>query len=141
MDIMNMRLTALSILILTILPCTSQAQIKEINPNVQWTFVKSQELNALDGQLYEFEFPIERGYDYVISLNHGMKGASVSLKILDMQLKPIADYKTESSDDVLMYEFDVPHNATYMVYYVIKSTEQGSESFPLELNIVRRMKT
>ncbi len=123
------------------LPLGVNAQIKEINPNVQWTYVKNQKLAALDGQLYQFEFPIEKGYDYVINLNHGLKGAKIDLRILDLQMKPVVEYHTESSDDSFMYEFDVTNNQTYIIYYLVSKREQSDETIPLELNIVRRLKT
>lgn len=129
------------IALLLFFPFGLKAQIKEINPNVQWTYVKNQKLTAQDGQLYQFEFPIEKGYDYVVNLNHGLKGAQINLRILDLQMKPVVENYTERSDDSFMYEFDVPHNHTYMIYYLISRTDNSAEPIDLELNIVRRLKT
>lgn len=132
------RILGLSLLIL---PFTSGAQNKEINPNVQWNYVYQQHMSANDAQLYTFEFPMEKGYDYAIHIDHKLPSAAISIKVFDLQMKPIASYKTGDSQQNYMVEFDVPHHSTYLIYFVVDA--QGSDllELPIEMNIVRRLKT
>lgn len=120
---------------------SARAQIKQINPNVQWNYVYQQKMNAGNAQIYNFEFPMEKGFDYAIHIDHKLPSAAISIKVFDLQMKPIASYKTEDSHQNYMVEFDVPHHSTYLIYFVIELKESGSEEIPIEMNIVRRMKT
>ena len=61
------------------------AQRTEVNPNIKWGFVQYQEMDLQSGRTYSFEFPGERGYDYVASVTHDRSDLSVNIGIFDLQ--------------------------------------------------------
>lgn len=129
-----------ALLFLSTLSFKAEAQVKQINPNVQWNYVYQQKMNANDAQLYTFEFPMEKGYDYAIHIDHKLRSAGISIKVFDLQMKPVATYKTGDSQKEYMIEFDVPSHSTYLIYFVIDAQDPELPEVPIEMNIVRRMK-
>lgn len=120
---------------------SAQAQVKEINPSIQWRFVKSQDLILASGELYTFEFPAEDGFDYMFNVNHDRDSMMVSIGVYDMQDRPVevsASRMTAISADMV---FDVLDGATYKVVIgVVDPTGEKGDQVDLSLNLIRREK-
>ncbi len=60
-----------SFLVLLTLCCTMSvwAQLGDVNPNVQWKYVFNFDETLDDGEQKGLEVPLQKGYDYFISLN------------------------------------------------------------------------
>ncbi|MFT4522168.1 MAG: hypothetical protein ACI8ZN_001108 [Bacteroidia bacterium] len=119
----------------------AQAQVKEINPNVQWRFVRSQQLDLVSGSFYSFEFPAESGYDYVFNLAHNQNGVFATISIFDMQDKPIQNSILDNNAGTMDLNFDVPASGTYKVLVGIRKTSaKEGEIYPSHFTLVRRLK-
>jgi hypothetical protein len=89
------------------IPNLAHAQIKEINPSIQWRFVKSQELTLKDGNWYSYEFVADKGFDYIFTLTHYSDLAKASIQVFNLQDDKIAEFKADSSKITAALEFDV----------------------------------
>lgn len=117
------------------------AQVKEINPSIQWRFVKSQELNLLDGSWYSYEFPAEKGFDYIFTMTHNTESAKASIQVFDLQDNKIAEFKSEDNKITAALEFDVKKSGTYKVYFGVNvlGTPDKTE-VPVLFTLIRREK-
>lgn len=135
---MNIRKSILAILFM--LPVLVSAQV-EVNPSIQWRFVKSQTIFLGNGELYAFEFPAEADYDYILNLTHNTDSMYVTMGVYDMQnqaLKRISNERTATASDLL---FDVHAAGTYkIVLGVINPMSAKGSRNELTLSLVRRQK-
>lgn len=120
---------------------SAQAQVKEINPSIQWRFVRSQDLILSSGELYTFEFPAEDGFDYMFNVSHERDSMMVSIGVYDMQDRPVEvspSRMTKISADMV---FDVLTGATYKVVIgVVDPSGKKGDQVDLSLNLIRREK-
>ena len=111
------------------------AQVLDINPNVQWKYVRSQQLELKNKSTYQYEFPAEKGYDYIFSLNINESGIETYVSVYDIQMKPIAGEGDQSKTNQL--QFRVPSSGTYMVTLAYKGPDDN-ESTPIDFTLIRR---
>jgi hypothetical protein len=113
----------LIIVFLVFLGTDSYSQVVQVNPNIKWTYVRSQDLSLENNSVYQFEFPAEKGYDYGFNLDHNKVSVLSTLKIYDMQYKPIAASNDTTAGVVNDMYFRVPSSGTYYVVISYKSKE------------------
>lgn len=119
----------------------SYAQVKEINPSIQWRFVKSQDLPLKDGKWYNYEFAAEKGFDYLFTMTHNGKAAKASIQVFDLQFQKISEFKTDSSDVTAVLMFDVPQSGVYQVFFGVNLKDIADETeVPVLFTLVRREK-
>lgn len=127
----------LLLFIFTISTLSVFSQRLEVNPNVQWKFVKSQEINFQSGRTYQFEFPAEKGYDYIFNLTHNLPSAFTSISVFDMQYGPVAGIADSSNLETMDLHFRVKQNGTYIVVLGLKEGETDVV-IPSKVSLVRR---
>ena len=111
------------------------AQVIDINPNVQWKYVRSQQLELKNKSTYQYEFPAEKGYDYIFSVTINESGIETYVKVFDIQMKPIAGEGIQSKTNQL--QFRVPANGTYIVTLAYKGPDYN-KSTPIDFTLIRR---
>jgi len=120
---------------------SAQAQVKEINPSIQWRFVRSQDLILSSGELYTFEFPAEDGFDYMFNVNHERDSMMVSIGVYDMQDRPVEVSKSRMTKISADMVFDVNTGATYKVVIgIVDPAGKKGDKVDLSLNLIRREK-
>lgn len=102
----------------------AQGQV-EVNPNVQWQFVRTNEVQLITGQLQTFEFPAYKNLDYIVNLEIKSDTVDVELYIYDMQMQPISELRIDNTRTAQM-NFLVDANATYLVAVRVKG-KNGQE--------------
>ena len=112
-----------------------KAQVIDINPNVQWKYVRSQQLELKNKSTYQYEFPAEKGYDYIFSVTINESGIETYVKVFDIQMKPIAGEGIKSKTNQL--QFRVPANWTYIVTLAYRGPDYN-ESTPIDFTLIRR---
>jgi len=124
-----------------LIPNLAQAQIKEINPSVQWRFVKSQELTLKDGSWYSYEFAADKGFDYIFTLTHYADLAKTSIQVFNLQDDKIAEFKADSSKITAALEFDVKQSGTYKVFLGVNIMAIPDHTeVPILFTLIRREK-
>ena len=68
----------------------AEAQVVEVNPNINWSYVRTQNLELQSGRTYQFEVPAEKGYDYVFNLAHSQMSAFARINVVDLQYGPVS---------------------------------------------------
>ena len=136
-QIINLKSRLFLILFFGLMCCVQSlnAQVLDINPNVQWKYVRSQQLELKNKSTYQYEFPAEKGYDYIFSLNINESGIETYVSVYDIQMKPIAGEGDQSKTNQL--QFRVPSNGTYMVALAYKGPDDN-ESTPIDFTLIRR---
>ena len=130
------------IVILLFLSLGSKAQVKEINPLVQWRYVKSQDLTLKDGRWYQYEFPAEKGFDYLFNMNHNTRAAKASIQVFDLQNQKIAEFKTDTSDINAELYFEVKEDGTFKVFFGVNLKDVPDDTdVPVSFTLIRREKT
>jgi hypothetical protein len=112
-----------------------KAQVIDINPNVQWKYIRSQQLELKNKSTYQYEFPAEKGYDYIFSVTINESGIETYVKVFDIQMKPIAGEGIKSKTNQL--QFRVPANGTYIVILAYRGPDYN-ESTPIDFTLIRR---
>lgn len=118
--------------------CLSQdlnAQVLEINPNVQWKYVRSQQLELKNKSIYQYEFPAEKGYDYIFSVSINESNIETYVQVFDIQMKPIAGEGEKGKTNQL--EFRVPSSGTYVVTLGYNGPDDNSVT-PIDFTLIRR---
>ena len=105
----------LFILMLISLSMLSNAQIVEVNPNIKWEYVRTQELSLNSGRTYKFEFPAEDGYDYIFNLTHENKFAYASMSVYNLQYEPVSAIVDSSNTETMDLSFRVSDDGTFIV--------------------------
>lgn len=136
-QIINLKSRLFLILFFGLMCCVQSlnAQVLDINPNVQWKYVRSQQLELKNKSTYQYEFPAEKGYDYIFSLNINESGIETYVSVYDIQMKPIAGEGDQSKTNQL--QFRVPSSGTYMVTIAYKGPDDN-ESTPIDFTLIRR---
>lgn len=111
-----------------------RAQVVEINPAVQWKYVRSQVVELQNKNVYQYEFPAEKGFDYIFNLTISESNIETFVKIYDLQMKPIAgdDARTEQ------LSFRVPASGTYIVTLGYQGPEEGNGKTSIDIRLIRR---
>lgn len=129
------------LLILTgVLALSAQAQVVEINPSVQWKYVRSQKLDLQADNVYQYEFPAERGNDYIFSLLTTNPGLLTWVKIYDIQMRPIAQTEKRNAPQSTALEFKVPATGTYIVAvgYTHLQVPASSDLVNFDFTLIKR---
>ena len=136
-QIINLKSRLFLILFFGLMCCVQSlnAQVLDINPNVQWKYARSQQLELKNKSTYQYEFPAEKGYDYIFSLNINESGIETFVSVYDIQMKPIAGEGDQSKTNQL--QFRVPSSGTYMVSLAYKGPDDN-ESTPIDFTLIRR---
>lgn len=114
---------------------TCDAQVLEINPRVQWKYVRSQQLVLKNKSTYQYEFPAERGYDYIFTATINESNIETYIQVYDLQMQPIAGQDERRKTDQL--SFRVPQSGTYIVAIAYKGPEDN-QSTPIDFTLIRR---
>lgn len=123
--------------IILLLALLAKAQINDINPSVQWKYVRSQELILLSGSVYSFEFPAEKGYDYLVNLTHDDDSAGITISVTDLQYGEVASKTDSSNSETMTVDFRVSAHGTYILVVQLIGDQEGVQT-PVKLNIIRR---
>lgn len=136
-QIINLKSWLFLILFFGLMCCVQSlnAQVLDINPNVQWKYVRSQQLELKNKSTYQYEFPAEKGYDYIFSVIINESGIETYVSVYDIQMKPIAGEGEQSKTNQL--QFRVPSSGTYMVTLAYKGPDDN-ESTPIDFTLIRR---
>lgn len=136
-QIINLKSRLFLILFFGLMCCVQSlnAQVLDINPNVQWKYVRSQQLELKNKSTYQYEFPAEKGYDYIFSVTINESGIETYVSVYDIQMKPIAGEGDQSKTNQL--QFRVPSSGTYMVTLAYKGPDDN-ESTPIDFTLIRR---
>lgn len=117
------------------------SQIKEINPSIQWRFVNTDEFTLENGQPYSLEFPAEKDYDYIFTLEHKLVNVYAYMALYDLQNQKLTQVHEDSSETNLDFHFSVPESGNYMVVFGVHNPKQGEkENLTLTLHLIRRKK-
>lgn len=128
-------------LIFVVSAFSSWAQVKDINPNVQWKFVRSDSLPILEGATYQFKVPAQRDFDYILTFTHGESNDSIHMEVYNMQGALVATYMSDGLDGTSDLHFNVDHNATYEVKVRIGSvTTEDPKKYHTLLSLLKREK-
>mgnify|MGYP000897790552 FL=1 len=117
---------------------TAKAQIVEVNPSVNWKYVRSQKLELQDESVYQYEFPAEKGFDYIFNLFYSEENIITFIHVYDMQMKPIATLEDENARKTTKLSFSVPASGTYIVVVGYKDKTKASPTANIELTLIRR---
>lgn len=115
------------------------AQIVEVNPNVNWKYIRSQNLELQSESVYQYEFPAEKGFDYKFNLFFEKKNIGTYINVYDIQMKPIATILDSNANNTTKLEFRVPESGTYIV--TLGYNNKREEDIPkadIELILIRR---
>lgn len=134
-----MKKVILSILAVLFLSNLALAQDPDINPNVQWRFVRSNEINLVTNQLQTFEFPAYRNFHYIVNLEMHTDTVDAEIFIYDMQSKLIAS-KTFKATSSAQLEFGVFNNATYQVAVRLKYADGTIKPVNTLMSLLKRAK-
>ncbi len=116
----------------------ADAQVIEVNPNIKWSYVRSQEIDLQNEGVYKYEFPAERGYDYIFNLFYTELDFISFIKVYDIQMKPVASEADSSSRVETHLSFRVPKSGTYYVVFGYKQKEQEIPKLNTQFTLVRR---
>ena len=116
----------------------AQGQI-DVNPNVQWRFVRSNDVKLVTGNLQTFEFPAYRNHNYIVNLEMRSDTVDVEIYVYDMQSKLISEKKVKASQTAQL-EFGVFNNATYQVAVRVKSPSGELKEVNTLMSLLKRPK-
>lgn len=135
-----MKIRSVLTLILMVVTLSLFAQV-EVNPAIQWRFVRSQTIQLGNGELYAFEIPAEPDYDYILNLTHDTDSMYVTMGVYDLQEQPLKRISNERSTTAADLLFDVPAAATYRVVLgVVDPLSSKGKRNELALSLIRRQK-
>lgn len=118
----------------------AEAQTLEINPEVQWKYIRAQTLDLAPDNTYKYEIPMEKGFDYVFNLFYKESNLVTYIKVYDMQMKPIANVTDAKSIKSTKLAYTVESSGTYIVLvgFANKSQVDANETVPIEITLIRR---
>ena len=119
----------------------SMAQSHEVNPSVQWKFVVSTGLNLTSGNFISYEFPAEKNYDYILTIQHNEQNIHAAIMIYDLQDQPIDKIVLPDNSLSADLQFSVPQSGTYKVVLGLTNPEGSKgQDLPSTFTIIRRPK-
>jgi hypothetical protein len=105
---------------LAIFAISVEAQVKtEVNPDVQWKFVRSNNVQLVTGQLQTFEFPAYNNLDYIVNIEILNDTLDVELFIYDVQSQLLAELSSSNATTGQL-QFTVQDNAIYQIALRVK---------------------
>jgi len=129
------KLVKLSCLLVTLFISESAiAQVVDINPAVQWKYVRSQVVELQDKNVYQYEFPAEKGFDYIFNIAISESNIETFVRIYDLQMKPIAG----DNERTEQLSFRVPVSGTYIVTLGYQGPEGDNGKTPIDIRLIRR---
>lgn len=134
-----MRLIAILIAFIG-LATTAYAQV-EVNPNLKWKFVISQDLDMASGNFIEYEFPAEKNHDYIFNITHNQDSLHAVLLVFDLQDKPIRKMILDNNQLSIDLPFDVPASGTYKVVLGLTDPKgKKGDLIPSTFTLIKRPK-
>ena len=134
-----MRFTAVLFAILGF-AIASSGQV-EINPNLKWKFVISQDLDLASGNFIEYEFPAEKNHDYIFNITHNQDSLHAVLLVFDLQDKPIRKMILDNNQLSIDLPFDVPASGTYKVVLGLTDPKgKTGDLIPSTFTLIKRPK-
>lgn len=119
------------------------AQKKEVNPNIdaEWRFIRSQQMELLSGSFYSYEFPAEKGYDYIFNLDHKQQGLYAVISVYDLQERLVQQTTQPVSNESADLNFDVEVSGTYKVIVGLTDPNgKKGDKLPGQFSLIRRIK-
>jgi hypothetical protein len=110
------------------------AQVVEINPAVQWKYVRSQVVELQDKNVYQYEFPAETGFDYIFNVSISESNIETFVRVYNLQMKPIAGDDTRTDQ----LNFRVPASGTYIVTLGYQGPENNDGKTSVDIRLIRR---
>jgi len=113
----------------------------EINPNLKWKFVISQDLDLASGNFIEYEFPAEKNHDYIFNITHNQDSLHAVLLVFDLQDKPVRKMILDNNQLSIDLPFDVPTSGTYKVVLGLTDpTGKKGDLIPSTFTLIKRPK-
>ncbi|MDG2454968.1 MAG: hypothetical protein P8N47_04085 [Bacteroidia bacterium] len=112
------------------------AQVVDVNPLAEWKFIRSQELELHDRSIYQFEFPADTAYEYLINLTIKEANIETFIAVTDLQNKPIGGSSLEQKREQL--QFEVPALDTYRISLIYKGPSTDDGRTPITVTLIRR---
>ena len=109
----------------------------EVNPNIKWSFVQYQEMELQSGRTYNFEFPGEKGYDYVATITHDRSDLVVNIGIYDIQYDSVRQRTDSTGNPSVDLNFTLQDDGTYLVVFGLNASDLNM-MLPAKVAIVRR---
>ena len=119
------------------------AQKKEVNPNIdaEWRFIRSQQMELLSGSFYSYEFPAEKGYDYIFNLDHKQQGLYAVISVYDLQERLVQQTTQPVSNESADLNFAVEVSGTYKVIVGLTDPNgKKGDKLPGQFSLIRRIK-
>jgi len=116
----------------------SLAQVIQINPNIEWMFIRSQDLTLQNNSVYQYEFPAEKGYDYIFTMVYEEQDFVSFFKVYDLQNKPIAVRVDSTSKDNTQLQFRVPQSGTYSIVLGYTGKSEEIPTLFTKFSLIRR---
>ncbi len=123
-------------LILASVGFSAKAQVVDVNPLAEWKFIRSQELELQDRSIYQFEFPADKAYDYLINLMTKEANIETFIAVTDLQNKPIDGSSLNQRTEQL--KFKVPSSGTYRMSIIYKGPPTDDGKTPITVTLIRR---
>lgn len=127
-----------SILFALLISKFSSAQVIQINPNIEWKFISSQDLTLQNNSVYQYEFPGEKGYDYIFTMVYEEQNFVSFFKVFDLQNKPIAAKIDSTSKANTQLQFRVPQNGTYSIVLGYSGNPEDMPTLFTKFSLIRR---
>ncbi|MDB4161847.1 hypothetical protein N9772_05740 [Bacteroidia bacterium] len=115
---------------------SANAQVVDVNPLAEWKFIRSQELELQDRSIYQFEFPADTAYEYLINLTIKEANIETFIAVTDLQNKPIGGSSLEQRTEQL--QFEVPALDTYRISLIYKGPSTDDGKTPITVTLIRR---
>ena len=113
----------------------------EINSNLKWKFVISQDLDLASGNFIEYEFPAEKNHDYIFNITHNQDSLHAVLLVFDLQDKPIRKMILDNNQLSIDLPFDVPVSGTYKVVLGLTDPKgKKGDLIPSTFTLIKRPK-
>ena len=140
MHLLNMKTFLLSLVALFCFAIPMNAQNNdEVNPNSNWKFVRTNDVNLVTSQLQTFEFPAYRNFEYILNLEAGTDSLDFEFFIYDMQSQLISSHTANAAVGT-QFQFAVKHNATYQIAVRVTSPDGTIREVKTLMSLLKRPK-
>lgn len=114
----------------------SLAQGLQINPSVEWKYIRSADVTLTEGVMYQYEVPAEKGYDYLINVAIEESNIEPFIKVYDLQMKPL-EANTEDGFREQMI-FRVTDSGTYIISLAYRGPIEDDGTTSVNFTLIRR---
>jgi hypothetical protein len=112
------------------------AQVTEINPRADWKYVRSQDLVLQDNSVYQFEFPADTGYEYLLNVTISEPNIETYMNVMDIQGKPIGKHAPNERREQMAFQVDA--SGTYIIALGYKGPEDDDGTTSVKVTLIRR---